>query len=119
MTGYQVLLPGPQKQGDSIERAGYRLFWAAAFAMDDVEENYIYNEDENEDGTWPEWWKCTLPGFHVFASIRHTKYRSEEQFNSTLSSSPEFLRPHLISRKLPGYEKRTASNVITITRLTL
>lgn len=89
----------PRQMGDSVRLAGYRLFWAAALAMDDVKSGDYYNDDNYENGLWKDDWVPSPLCFQVFASIRTTRYKDEKKFNDTLSEAPDFLKQHLISRR--------------------
>jgi len=42
----------PERKGDSARKAGYRMFWAAALAIDYVEKDEYYNSGDYKDGVW-------------------------------------------------------------------
>ena len=90
----------PRGKNDSVKLAGYRLFWAAALGMDCVESDDFYNTDYDKDGKWKDEWACSSTCFQVFASIRKTLYKDEQEFDRVFSEAPQFLTPHLIARKL-------------------
>ena len=89
----------PKQKGDTITKAGYRMFWATAMSMDFVKEGEFYSEGYDDDGNWPDEWHCSSTCFHVLAGIRCTSYESQKNFDKVLSSAPEMLKPHIISRK--------------------
>lgn len=90
----------PKQKGDSIVKAGYRMFWAIFLAMDYVPGNEFYSDGYDEEGNWFNEWECSERCFQVIASIRKTIYKNETEFNKIYSISPEILKVHLKSMKL-------------------
>lgn len=92
----------PKNKGDSLRKAGYRLFWAAALGMDYVNIDSFYNDEYDKTGLWKDEWVCSPLCLQVFASIRKISYKDDKEFEDVLAGTPEFLKPHLSSRRFPG-----------------
>lgn len=97
---YDIVSWTPKQDGDSITKAGYRLFWAASLAMDYVDKDSFNSTDYENEDIWTRAWDCSPSCFIVFASLRGTSYKDEDSFQRILSDAPEVFRPHLILRRL-------------------
>ncbi len=85
----------PRMKGDSVKSAGYRLFWAAAMAMDGLGTEGFYSHEADEEGNWVDSWDCSESCFQVLAAVRNTRYDSEKDLEKTLRNAPEMLQPHI------------------------
>jgi len=94
----------PKAKNDSINKAGYRMFWALALAMDHVEINEYFNNNYvnyiDEGGKWVYEWEYSTKSKQVFAAIRRTIYKDENEYLDLYNSSPDILKPFIASRKL-------------------
>ncbi len=102
---WSVLSWTPKQKNDSILKAGYRMFYASMLAMEigDIKNSDDYSSLFDEDGDWVESWDCSTCCFHVFASIRNTKYENEEDFESRIEAAPKFLIEHLNAMKIINF----------------
>ena len=85
----------PHYPGDDAESAGYRLFRALVFAMDDVKEDEIYTRYYRESNWRRDWWVSLANCLAVFAAVRPTRYKDEADFQAMLKSAPESLHEHI------------------------
>ncbi len=90
----------PKTKYDSINEAGYRMFWAAALALDCVQINEYFSDDFDENGKWSETWNCSTKCKQVFASIRKTAYKNKTEFLNLINKSPDILKHYIELRKL-------------------
>ena len=99
---WSVLSWTPKKKNDSIVKAGYRMFYASMIAMEigDVKNSDDSSSLFDEEGDWVESWDCSSLCFHVFASIRATKYENETDFKNSTEDAPPFLMEYLHARKI-------------------
>jgi len=95
----RVIAWTPKTKYDSLVRAGYRMFWAAALNVDMVERNDFYCPFYDDDD-WNKEWSGTIRCLQVFASIRNTRYENEKAYEKVLKSAPDFLKDHIISRRI-------------------
>ena len=79
----------PKVKNDTIEKAGYRMFWGLSLAMNN--DNCFDSEDEE----WLKSWVCSIKCSHVFTSIRKTKYETEKHYLDLINTAPNILK-HLI-----------------------
>jgi hypothetical protein len=101
----------PKVKNDSLIKAGYRMFWASALALDNVPTDEYYSDDYDEDGTWLDTWECSTKCKEVFAAIRKTCYTNKREFKQVIDGAPEILREHIESRKLIKSKKRNITNL--------
>jgi hypothetical protein len=97
---YNILAWTPKQKNDNIVKAGYRMFWASAMVMENVEEKEFYNDGYENESEWNSDWHCSNRCFEVLAAIRKTSYESETDFQSRIKSSPPMLHPHMIKNKV-------------------
>lgn len=88
----------PKSKNDSITRAGFRMFWASALALDSVEINEYFNADFDED-LWLNEWICSTKCRQVFASMRRTIYKNEGEYLDLIITAPDILKPYIELRK--------------------
>lgn len=82
---------------DSIERAGYRMFSAVTLNHDCVEgESWYCNWYEDDDYRNDN--RASQRSEKVFASLRDTFYRDEEDLEVVVSSAPQYLKNHIRDR---------------------
>ena len=95
-----ILAWTPKIKNDSINKAGYRMFWASGLALDDVPLDEYCNDDYDEDGKWLDEWNCSIKCKQVFASIRRTIYENEEDYFELINDAPEMLKLYIEQRKI-------------------
>jgi hypothetical protein len=95
-----ILAWTPKMKKDSIDKAGYRMFWASALALDDVPLDEYCNDDYDEDGKWLDEWNCSTKCKQVFASIRRTIYENEGDYFELINDAPEILKLYIEQRKI-------------------
>ena len=84
----------PKVKKDTIDKAGYRMFWASSLAMDD---NYCF---DSEDVEWLDNWGCSIKTAQIFASIRKTKYKDERHYSNTIKTAPLVFRDSIEANKI-------------------
>ena len=99
---WSVLSWTPKQKNDSILKAGYRMFYASMLAMEigDIKDMDDYGSLFDEEGDWAASWDCSSRCFHVFASIRETKYENETDFEISTDDAPPYLMEHLKAMKI-------------------
>ncbi|MCE2790111.1 MAG: hypothetical protein LW630_09395 [Saprospiraceae bacterium] len=86
----------PRVKGDSIVRAGFRMFYAAARVIDRLRDNQEFEESDYGHEWWDShYWACGYRPLAVFASIRETRYEDEVMYEKIVQSSPDWMKPML------------------------
>lgn len=87
----------PKMKNDSVVRAGYRLFRTFILNMEDVADGQFYCPEFDEN--WPQEWPCSERCFQVLASIRPTRFSSEQEKQAVINAAPAGLRPFIEADK--------------------
>ena len=90
----------PKKKGDTLVKAGYRLFYALVCEMDHIKEDEEYSTIYEDPDDWSIEWEATPNCNMVFSALRNTTYSSKKALEKHIEDAPAFLKESIRKRAL-------------------
>jgi hypothetical protein len=88
----------PKVKGDSLQLAGFRLFYALLCQMDFIKDNEDFATSFTTPQDWTEEWEATANCNMVFSALRNTSYLSHKELEKRIEDAPDFLRESIRKR---------------------
>jgi len=92
----------PELKGDSLQLAGFRLFYALLCQMDFIKDNEDFATSFTTPQDWTEEWEATANCNMVFSALRNTSYLSNKELEKRIEDAPDFLKESIRIRASLG-----------------
>jgi hypothetical protein len=88
----------PKMKGDSLQLAGFRLFYALLCQMDFIKDNEEFSTSFTTPQDWTEEWEASSNCNMVFSALRNTTYLSHKELEKRIEDAPDFLKERIRKR---------------------
>jgi hypothetical protein len=88
----------PKVKGDSLQLAGFRLFYALLCQMDFIKDNEDFATSFTKPEDWTDEWEATANCNMVFSALRNTTYLSHKELEQRIEDAPDFLKESIRKR---------------------